>query len=166
MGAELDSLPLPFPFSLLSLGEVPVEMFGKAADGGGRARFDGRKTVAQWSYSRQSKYDLASKYLDLSLASSTASLRLGLVVEIGGIDGIGSSASCIGESGSISKSGFGMGEMEFDNSASLEDWNQALDVVIARTEFHTISQIDRGIFRNTVGQHHEDEVVDPRHFGH
>lgn len=63
---EVPALPLPFP-----LGES-----GEASPSAVKAlveRVSGRKTAAQRSNSRQSKKDLASRYLLSSLASRAAS---------------------------------------------------------------------------------------------
>ena len=64
----------------------------------------GRNTAAQRSYSRQSKYDLASRYLEYSWASRRASSGSGLQEKVGGSK-VGASASRMGESGSVEKDG-------------------------------------------------------------
>ena len=145
------------------MGGPCESIFGEVADDGSREMVDGRKTAAQRSNSRQSKYDLASRYFDLSLASSLVSLGLNLVDRTGRIDGIGCSASCMCESRSRSVSGSEpgsvVGEIELDNSAILEDWDQAERRNDRIGEFHTISRIDKDIVLNIARPHLEGSTV-------
>ena len=67
--------------------------------------FEGRKTAAQRSYSRQSKYDLASRYLFISRDSRRASSGSEFEARTIGTGGGNCSTSCMGESGSVSESG-------------------------------------------------------------
>ena len=92
---ELDSFAFPFAafvgVCVLALGEVGVN--------DPRGRIEGMKMAAQRSYSRQSKYDFASRYFGNSSASRRASSGSRLEESIEDIDG-GRSTSCIWESGS------------------------------------------------------------------
>lgn len=109
-----------FDFPLAVFGEGFAVPLGDVDWRELRSRVEGRKTAAQRSYSRQSKYDLARRYFENSWDSRRASSGSGLEekTEGGGPDG---SASCIGESGSVLKdpvSEGGSGK-EIESSAAL-----------------------------------------------
>jgi len=87
-----------FPFAAL-VGVLDL-LLGDVGESGARGRAEGKKIAAHLSYSRQSKYDLANKYLENSsasnLVSSGSELLDGKIA--GGGDG---STPCICESVSV-----------------------------------------------------------------
>lgn len=117
-GVDVEAGAFPLPFLLL--GGVCKIVVGAVAlvEIGPKGTLSGTKIAAHRSYSRQSKYDFARRYLDTSSASRRASSGSGLGVNTTGTTTLfNRSSSAIWESSSV-RSEFGLCSVVEGNEAS------------------------------------------------